>query len=165
MSRRRSIHAGPALLLAIGAAPVLPAYAVADVLATQRVDLVETVTLGDGSSEVTYRPAETVTPGSELRYTVAYQNTSQDLVDDVQVVMLVPGPVVPIAGTAVPDGTALTYSVDGGASYGALSELTLTEGAQTRPAELSDVTHMRWTLPAPLQGDESGEVSYHAILR
>ncbi|MGC6498954.1 MAG: hypothetical protein ACON4C_02085, partial [Henriciella sp.] len=118
MSRRRSIHAGPALLLAIGAAPVLPAYAVADVLATQRVDLVETVTLGDGSSEVTYRPAETVTPGSELRYTVAYQNTSQDLVDDVQVVMLVPGPVVPIAGTAVPDGTALTYSVDGGASYG-----------------------------------------------
>ena len=35
MSRRRSIHAGSALLLATGAATVLPVYAVADVLAAK----------------------------------------------------------------------------------------------------------------------------------
>ena len=61
--------------------------------------------------------------------------------------------------------TTLIVSVDGGKSFGTLSQLSvMAEDGGSRPADQADVTHVRWTLPSVAPG-ESGRLEYPAIIR
>ena len=85
--------------------------------------------------------------------------------------------VAPVRGVAVtrsiprgarliaPDRTA-ELSVDGGQTWGRLEELWLpTPLGGVRRALPTDVTHIRWTIPAQISPGATGRLSYRATVR
>ena len=149
-------------LAALAASALLPAAA--QVSATQAV-LAETVTVDDqGRETVRTVPATEVTPGDRIAYVLSYRNEGAAPADGLVLVMPVPGTVDLLVGTEA--GGRADYSVDGGQTYAALAELTVTgEDGRPRPAGGRDVTHLRWRLEGALPPGEAGEVSYRAVLR
>ncbi|MBX7483007.1 hypothetical protein [Qipengyuania qiaonensis] len=103
----------------------------------------------------------TIVPGDRLIFGTDYTNSSDEQVEN----FVVTNP-LPEAVRLAPDAdAALTVSVDGGQTFGALSQLSVrAEDGSTRPAEHADVTHVRWTLASVAPG-ESGRLEYPAIIR
>lgn len=102
-----------------------------------------------------------VVPGDRLIFSTKYHNAGTEPVKDFVVTNPLP------AGVMLADSGAAvqTVSVDGGKSWGKLPALTVADaqGAK-RPAQASDVTHVRWTLPLIAPG-ASGTLTYNAIVR
>ena len=100
-----------------------------------------------------------VVPGDRVVFTTSYRNTSSEAVEEFVVTNPVPAAVM-LAETG-----DFVVSVDGGKSFGPFpaAVVTLEDGAD-RPAELADVTHVRWTL-ARLEPGASGSLTYFAVIR
>jgi uncharacterized repeat protein (TIGR01451 family) len=90
-------------------------------------------------------------PGETLTYTVSY--TSSGAVDAHEVVLVdpVPADLLYLPGSSTGPGTVIEFSHDDGATF---------DGSETAP-----VTHVRWSLTAPLAPGESGSVSFRAQVR
>ncbi len=103
----------------------------------------------------------TIVPGDRLIFGTDYTNSSSEAVEN----FVVTNP-LPDAVRLAPDAdAALIVSVDGGQTFGALSELSVSaEDGSTRPADHADVTHVRWMLASVAPG-ESGRLEYPAIIR
>jgi uncharacterized repeat protein (TIGR01451 family) len=120
----------------------------------------------DGSTHKERVPAAKVVPGSEVVYVITYHNTGKQPATDVVITNPIPKELAyrPEPGP----GPSLTpeVSVDAGKSWGALASLTV-KGAdgKPRPAQGSDVTHVRWKLGKPVKAGEQGTVSYRAVLQ
>jgi len=103
----------------------------------------------------------TIVPGDRLIFGTDYANTGDEPVKNFVVTNPLPGP-VRLASNADAD---LVVSVDGGASWGILSALSIAlEDGGTRSATHNDVTHVRWNL-AEIAPGESGRLEYPAIIR
>lgn len=104
---------------------------------------------------------ESVVPGDTLAFSVSYRNGGGQPVTDFVIVNPVPGNVQLSDESA----SASEVSIDGGKSWGMLTELTVAEaeGAE-RPATAADVTHLRWKI-ALLTPGESGTTSFRATVR
>lgn len=115
------------------------------------------VKAADGSTATKTVPTTTVVPGTKVTYVVTYRNTGAEPAEAVTINNPVPAELVYVA--AAGDRAVDAVSVDGGTQYGALAELTVTgEDGQSRPAQATDVTHLRWvlgTLPAGAEGTVS----------
>ncbi len=87
-------------------------------------------------------------PGDVLSYVVSYTSTGS--VDAYQVVVVdaVPPPCVYVPGSAAGAGAIVEFSHDGGASFDL--------------SEAAPVTHVRFTLAAPLAPGSGGQVSFRA---
>lgn len=113
----------------------------------------------NGAQKTVLEPPSQVIPGDRLVFTTRYTNTSAETVADFVVTNPLPAPVM-----LAEDGS-FEVSVDGGKSFGKLAALSVTlEDGADRPAELADVTHIRWTL-ARLTPGEQGSLSYFAVIR
>ncbi|MCB2089505.1 MAG: hypothetical protein R3E18_12825 [Sphingomonadaceae bacterium] len=122
-----------------------------------KVERVETV---DGKEQTVFKEPTSVVPGDKLVFSTAYRNTSTQPVDNFVVTNPLPGAVM-LAET----DDSFEVSVDGGATFGALADLTITDAeAGQRAAKPADVTHIRWTLARIAPGEE-GVLEYHAIVR
>ena len=103
----------------------------------------------------------TIVPGDRLIFGTDYNNGSDEAVDN----FVVTNPLPPAVRLAPDADTTLIVSVDGGKTFGTLSQLSvLAEDGGSRPADQADVTHVRWTLPSVAPG-ESGRLEYPAIIR
>lgn len=104
---------------------------------------------------------EVVVPGERLVFSTAYHNSGGTQVKDFVVTNPIPEGVM-----LAPEDTGSTeVSVDGGKSWGKLAVLTMADGqGGRRPAQASDVTHLRWTL-ATLAPGAQGTLTYNAIVR
>ncbi len=101
-----------------------------------------------------------VVPGDKLLFATNYRNTGALAVKDFVVTNPIPEGVM-----LAPQGAEqLDVSVDGGKSWGKLALLTVKDTAGPRPAQASDVTHIRWILPVLAPGAK-GTLSYNAIVR
>jgi uncharacterized repeat protein (TIGR01451 family) len=109
-------------------------------------------------------PAERVTPGETVVYTLNYANKGAEAVSDIVLVMPVPREVSFVEGSTTGDGS-VAFSADGGASYVARGRLTVTENGETRPARGDEITHVRWTMTEPAAAGASGAVSFRAVVR
>ncbi len=115
----------------------------------------------DGTSSVRRVPAETVVPGDDVIYTLLYNNQGTAAADDVFITNPIPEHMELRHAAENPAWLETLYSVDGGQTFGPLSELTLTDGAgQTRRSTPKDCTHIRWQFHRSLAPGESGQVSY-----
>lgn len=140
------------------AAPIAHAQDQAAVALSGDVKVIRTVE-ENGASRTVYEQPSQVIPGDRLVFSTAYKNNSAELVEDFVVTNPLPAPVA-----LVEDGE-FDVSVDGGKTYGRLAALSVTlEDGANRPAELTDVTHIRWTL-ARLEPGASGSVTYFAVIR
>ena len=122
----------------------------------------ETVSLDASGKEVTELvEPNTIVPGDRLIFGTDYNNGSDEAVDN----FVVTNPLPPAVRLAPDADTTLIVSVDGGKSFGTLSQLSvIAEDGGSRPAIQADVTHLRWTLPSVAPG-ESGRLEYPAIIR
>ena len=122
----------------------------------------ETVSLDASGKEVTELvEPNTIVPGDRLIFRTDYNNGSDEAVDN----FVVTNPLPPAVRLAPDADTTLIVSVDGGKSFGTLSQLSvIAEDGGSRPADQADVTHVRWTLPSVAPG-ESGRLEYPAIIR
>ena len=70
-----------------------------------------------------------------------------------------------VAFNGTSDGTEIV-SVDGGKSWGPLSDLKFTrENGEVRPALMSDVTHVKWTFNQSLSAGSEGKLVFRGTVR
>ena len=117
----------------------------------------------DGSTNVSLVPVTRVVPGDHVVYRIEYRNGGDRAADKLTLENPIPAALAyrgPAAGSSAPE-----LSVDGRA-YGALAELKV-QGSDGvfRQAQVSDVTHVRWRLSAPVAPGNSGSVSFEAVVR
>lgn len=112
-----------------------------------------------GVTKVSYETPGNVIPGDRLAFTTRYVNTSPETVEDFVITNPLP------AAVALAETGDFAVSVNGGTAFDRLENLSVTlEDGATRPAELTDVTHIRWTL-ARLEPGANGSVQYFAVIR
>lgn len=115
-----------------------------------------------GARTITLEPARQVTSGERLIYVVEYRNTGKRPVQGFTVTNPLPR-TVRLDETM--DGSELV-SIDGGRSWGTLSEMRVTLGEGSwRPANPDDVTHLRWRVGDRLMQGETRRVTFRAIVR
>lgn len=118
----------------------------------------------DAAGKVTTKrvPAKSAVPGGEVVYEIAYHNTGKAPATDVAINT----PVAPELVFVSTEGAPVTaVSVDGGRTFGKLSELKVTgDDGKVRAAVSADVTNLRWIV-AKVEPGSKGKVSYHARVR
>lgn len=122
---------------------------------------VNRVVVENGKEKHVLSDPSVVVPGDALVFTTTYQNKGADAVKD----FVVTNP-LPSAVMLAPEGAEkLVVSVDGGRTFGLLASLTVKDAeGKPRPAQASDVTHIRWILPVVPAGAQ-GALSYNGIVR
>ena len=114
----------------------------------------------DGATTTFYEEPLSVVPGDRLVFTTSYRNRSKETVED----FVVTNP-LPSAVMLSDSRSDFSVSVDGGQSFAALVDLSVAgKDGVLRPAQLSDVTHIRWTL-ARLEPGSTGSLAYRATVR
>jgi uncharacterized repeat protein (TIGR01451 family) len=168
-SRRNTVKRNCSLLLVI---LLLTAFGAVSADAAGGVELQTTAEVEivaenpDGTVSVSREAAIKVVPGDEVVYTMRFRNTADDAAEDVVIINPVPEHMTLLrTGRLAPD-LNLTFSVDGGRSFGALAELQVTGAdGRPRPATAADCTHLRWSFRRPLAPGEEGQVDYVAQLQ
>ena len=132
-----------------------------EISATAEVEVV--VKAADGREETKRVPAAKVVPGTTVIYTLHARNASEKPASDVVVTDPIPEQVEYVDGSTTGDGTRVTFSVDGGKTWGAKGALKVKgqDGAM-RAALPGDFTHIRWEFEKPLAPGESRAVSFRA---
>ena len=154
------------ILALFAAAPLMLAAAEASMSARQVVEKETRIVGADGEETVKRLPADKVTPGETVVYSILYRNESAAPAGDIVLVMPVPKEVAYVEGSVDGVETAsVSFSADGGQTYVARGRLTVVEGGEPRPARGDEITHIKWTLSAPVGPQAEGEVSYKAVLR
>jgi len=92
-----------------------------------------------------------VLPGDVVRFTLRFTNTTEQPVRDVVFSNPVPQGMRYVAGSAAvsSDSAAITFSIDGGATYAAQPMIEVTDEngrRRTVPAPPESYTHVRWTV-------------------
>lgn len=127
------------------------------------VELEKTATAADGTVTTSYATPEVVVPGDRVRITLRYNNRGGEPINNLKLNNPIPQG---LQFDGSNDLTGFSVSVDGGAIFGQLAELTLpaADGAR-RAATMADVTHVMWVLPQPVAPGERGSVSFFTRVR
>jgi uncharacterized repeat protein (TIGR01451 family) len=119
-----------------------------------------------GEKETRLVPVSSAMPGEILTFTISYRNDGDEEAGDNVLTNPVPEHMVYEGESARGEGTEMTFSVDGGQTYGAADSLTVTgEDGRERQAMPSDYTHIRWQLVEPVPAHEGGTVSFRASVK
>ena len=115
----------------------------------------------DGTTSKKLVPAARVVPGDEVVYEITYSNKGSEPATGVAIDNPVPPAVTFVQSTNPP--TAV--SVDLGKTFGNLGDLVV-EGpdGQVRPAQPSDITHLRWTIVSLAPGAD-GTIRYRVRVK
>ncbi|MEZ5896236.1 MAG: hypothetical protein R3C40_06915 [Parvularculaceae bacterium] len=153
-------------LAVIGAfCAALFASASAEIIAIQTVEK-EVMSLDAQGRETTSRiAAQMVTPGETVVYSLSFKNASTQPAEDLVLVMPVPDAVVYVEGSVEGAPASISFSADGGETYVARGRLTIVENGEPRAARGDEITHIKWTLSAPVAPEGEGWVSYKGVLR
>ncbi len=157
-----------AMALMILATTTLPAGAIAqgkiELRSIAEVEL--EIEKANGEIELRRAPAEKVVPGDDVIYTITATNISAAPVGDVVVTDPIPEHMDYRDGSAIGNGTEITFSVDGGQSYDEPANLTVVmSDGSVRPAGPQDYTDIRWKFTKELSSGESRWVRFRATLQ
>lgn len=145
-------------------AALLAATSASALTATQTVEKEIVVQNPDGTESLVRQPAEMVTPGERVVYTLAYTNDQADPVNDIVLTMPVPAEVTYVEGSAERAGTTITVSTDNGASYTPRGAAMVVEAGTPRRAEAADITHIRWRVTSPVAPGATDRLAFKAVL-
>lgn len=141
------------------------AFAQGHIKLTSAAEVEQQVFNEEGKKEVKRVPAEKVVPGSEVIFTSNYENVSRETAEKAVITNPVPEHMVYVGESAQGKGVRITFSVDNGRTYDIPARLFVLDAAGRKsPAQPSDITHIRWTLEAPLPPGAKGSVSFRAVL-
>ena len=133
----------------------------------QTVSFQEKVTVAsDGSKHTDIVPAGRVLPGTEVIWNVNYEIVGADSVSNAVITDPVPENMVYVAGSAAGDNADISFSVDGGKTWGKPETLQVKNADGTmRVAMPKDYTGIRWILKGKLAPGAKGTVTFHATLQ
>ena len=158
---KRLINISASLLLAVFSSQLMAQIEVTTVAETEITE-----TDAQGKKSIKRTAAVSVIPGTEVIYTITAKNTGNEPASNIVVNNPVPANTVYVDGSAFGADTVITFSVDGGKSYGKAEELTVIDAAgNSRAARAEDYTHVRWTLQVELQAGQQAEVWYRARVK
>jgi uncharacterized repeat protein (TIGR01451 family) len=104
--------------------------------------------------------------GDEIYYTVRVRNTTSATIEKVVVIKAVPRNTEYLPDTAVGPAAAITFSVDGGATFAAADQLEVTTlPGVTRHAVPGDYTHLRWQLRHPLAVGATALLRFRGVFK
>ena len=125
----------------------------------------ERVTDDNGVEQTRLVPAARVLPGEELLFTVTYTNTGDQPAENITITNPVPEHMDYVVRSATGDNASVSFSVDGGESFGVEQDLSITDAQGTqRPAAADDYTHVRWIVGSNVAPGASGTVQFTAIV-
>lgn len=117
-----------------------------------------------GESEIRLVPAEVVVPGETVFYTITFVNSSEESADNVVITNPIENHRVYVDGSAFGPGTDMRFSVDGGKTFAAANDLTVTDNGDIRSAESSDYTHIRWVMKNNLAAGAQGTARFAVVV-
>ncbi|HNP63882.1 MAG TPA: hypothetical protein PKH39_08070 [Woeseiaceae bacterium] len=118
----------------------------------------------NGESDTRLVAADVVVPGETVFYTITFTNVSDEVADNVVITNPIAADLVYVEGSGFGPGADLQFSVDGGETFAAAEQLTVTEDGETRAAEASDYTHVRWVLRNNLDAGAQATARFAAVL-
>ena len=119
-----------------------------------------------GEKVLVRKPAELVLPGTIVIYTNSYVNAGAKAAERPALTNQVPANMEYLGGSAIGQGTVITFSVDGGKSYAAPDKLMVAgDDGKLRPADPREYTHIRWTFARPVPPGGKGSVEFRARLK
>ena len=134
--------------------------------ANQTIEREVSVTQPDGSVLIAREPADLVKPGDALVYTLDFVNTEAEAVTGINMAMPVPAEVRFVEAIDALADSTVSYSADGGQTYGDMAALQVSaEDGTLRPASADDITHVRWTIDRAIEVGEQGMVAFRGQLR
>lgn len=117
-----------------------------------------------GVSDTRLIAADIVVPGEKVFYTITFTNISEETADNVVITNPIAADLVYVEGSGFGPGTDMQFSVDDGKTFAAAAELTVTEDGETRAADASDYTHVRWVLKGNLDAGAQATARFAAVL-
>ncbi|MDJ0793454.1 MAG: hypothetical protein QNI98_04345 [Woeseiaceae bacterium] len=124
----------------------------------------EVVVNDAGEEEKRLVEAEVVLPGETVFYTITFTNVSDEVADRVVITNPIAENLAYLDGSAFGAGMDIVFSVDGGETFAAAGELTVTADGETRQAKASDFTHVRWVMRNDLAAGAQGTARFAAVL-
>lgn len=123
--------------------------------------LVKTTVAPDGTDQTELTEPTVTVPGDRLIFRTSFSNSGSEPIANLEL-----KDPIPKAVRLSPDADpALIVSVDGGQQWGTLEKLSVREAdGSVRPAQHTDVTHIRWVISEVAAG-ESGSLQYPGIIR
>lgn len=117
-----------------------------------------------GETETRLVPVDIVVPGESVVYTIKFTNVSGEPADNVVITNPIAEDLMYIDGSAFGPGMDIQFSVDGGMTFAAASELTVIEDGEVRDAQADDITHVRWVMQNDLEVGAQGVARFAAVL-
>ena len=156
MKRITALFAGALTLVGVSANAAKPLQLTSDIFVERQV------VRADGSKSVVLEEPNLVVPGDNLVFVVKYRNVSAETASNFVVTNPLPAAVA-FNGTS--DGLEVV-SVDGGRNWGILDILRVAAaGGTDRPAQRSDVTHIKWNLNQRLTAGAEGKLIFRGIVK
>lgn len=124
----------------------------------------EQVTDANGKTTVQLVAVESVVPGEEVIYTVSYTNISDEKTDNIVITNPIPAQLTYVQGSAFGPGTQITFSVDGGKTFGSPETLLVNDNGLERSATAEDFTNIRWQVTGELNSGDRGFARFRARL-
>ncbi len=113
-----------------------------------------------------FEPADRLTTGDQVQYTLRVTNPGKAPVSDVVVTKLFPTGFVYIGGSAAGPASRVEFSADGGKSFAPAAEVMFVRPGQTpREATPEEYSHLRWTLSRPVPPRATVLLRFRAIFR
>ncbi|HTV96727.1 MAG TPA: hypothetical protein VME42_12015 [Steroidobacteraceae bacterium] len=109
-------------------------------------------------------PAVRVVPGDEVFYTLEIRNTGSIALPPPTVDYPIPAHMRYLAGSAVGAGAQVSFSLDGGRSFGRPESLKVMAADGERPATAADYTHIRWQLKHILKAKSVALARFRAVV-
>ena len=159
------VHAGAMLCGSVTAVAAL-GQTLPDAITVKIIAEVETRVSVNGREVTKLAPAERLTPGDEVIYTLEIRNSGNAPVRTLAVPCAIPNHMRYVADSAVGPGADVSYSVDGGRTFAWPDDLTV-EGPQgvPRPATAADYTQILWRLKHGLKGHAVAYAHFRAIVK
>jgi uncharacterized repeat protein (TIGR01451 family) len=119
-----------------------------------------------GAVEKKRVPLQKALPGAEVIYTTSFANQGSKPVGNIVITNPVPANTIYVGSSAFGDKAAITFSVNGGKTYGTPDSLIVIAGdGRERPALPSDYTHIRWVLKGDLPAGGGGAAGFRVQVK
>ena len=164
MRNFRLLFAANLLILLGGFSPGI--QAVDATIKVSSIAEVEVEVVKNGKKEIMRIPPDKAVPGTEVIFTNTFENLGGKTASDIVINNPVPNDTGYKAGSAIGRDTVITFSADGGKTFGTAENLKIrgADGKQ-RSALPGEYTHIRWTYKGQLAAGKSGEVGFRAIVK
>ena len=118
----------------------------------------------DGSTETKLVEAGSVIPGETVVYTITFANAGDEPAENIVITNPISASLTYVAGSASNGDMQVEFSIDGGQTFAAASDLRIVDNGIERPATTKDYTHVRWVMQSELASGGERQASFAAVL-